>query len=357
MTLFDHALLLHREDPDSPLPRDGEPFPDDGQHRGQPRPGAPKDRRAEGAEAAAVLDSHFARPSAVPAELARAFHDVYVPVQPNDHIAAAACRVDARRVQETGRWLIRHATDRCAVTVGLALLTSVWDEDDIPVIQTIGLLSDRFGPLAARALERRRGGEEALLWLADRVAGWGRVYVVESLCRVGGRKARPWLLRRACDGDYLNGYFTGKVATAAHLHEAVTTADPDDELVDHTGRLLAVMANCGGMGMTLGHYPPAGVVLEAHAGYAHRLEPTLQRYFTVAQLADYLHQAGAEELALPAAQRERILRSYLSMLATEDWSEVARTGLAVGDHRMTWLAGAVAPRLGLTGLSHPDSGG
>lgn len=177
---------------------------------------------------------------------------------------------------------------------------------------------------------------------------------MESLCKTGGQKARPWLLRRACDGDYLNGYFAGKVATAAHLHEAITRADPDDELVDHTGRLLAIMADCGGMGMTLGHYPPAGVVLEAHAGHAHRLEPTLQRYFVVAQLADYLHHSAAEALALPAGQRERILGSYLSMLAREDWSEVARTGLAAGNHRMTWLARAVAPRLGLTALSHPD---
>lgn len=40
------------------------------------------------------------------------------------------------------------------------------------------------------------GGVQALLWLAERVAGWGRVYVVESLCRVGGLAARPWLLRR-----------------------------------------------------------------------------------------------------------------------------------------------------------------
>jgi len=78
-----------------------------------------------------------------------------VPIHPNEHVAAAACRADARRIQETGRWLIRHATDRCAVTIGLALLASVSDEDDIPVIRTIGLLSNRFGPLAARALERR----------------------------------------------------------------------------------------------------------------------------------------------------------------------------------------------------------
>jgi hypothetical protein len=40
-------------------------------------------------------------------------------------------------------------------------------------------------------------------------------------------------LRKACCGDYLDGCFAGKVATAAHLHEAITAADPDDKLIDH----------------------------------------------------------------------------------------------------------------------------
>lgn len=149
-TLFDHALRLHHEFPDSPLPRDGRPFPDESRHRHRPR--RPKDPRAAGAAVAAILDEHFARSGAVPADLAEAFHDVWVPIQPNDHITAAACRVDAQRVRETGRWLVRRGTDRCAVTVGLSLLTSVWDEADVPLIQTIGLLSEHFGPLAARAL-------------------------------------------------------------------------------------------------------------------------------------------------------------------------------------------------------------
>jgi hypothetical protein len=144
--------------------------------------------------------------------LAWAFHDVHVPIQRNEHIAAAALRADRSRVQLAGRWLVRHSPDRCSAVVGLALLAADWAEEDVGLIKIIGLLSDRFCPLAAAALKRRRGGTEALLWLADRVIGWGRVYVVEALCEVGGVAARPCLLRRACNGDYLNGYFAGKVA-------------------------------------------------------------------------------------------------------------------------------------------------
>ncbi|GGM61355.1 hypothetical protein GCM10011608_53040 [Micromonospora sonchi] len=231
--------------------------------------------------------------------------------------------------------------------MGLALLTTVWDDDDIALIKTIGLLSNHFGPLAAHALKRRRDGSDALLWLAERVTGWGRVYVVEALCTVGSTVARPWLLRRACDGDYLNRYFAGKVATAAHLHEAITAANPDSELVDHTGLLLTIMADSGGMGITLDCYPPAPAVLEAHCAHIGRLEPSVKRFVIAAQLAQQLHQSATERMTWPEDRRERVLDGYLSLLNRDDWCTIARAGLAADDHRVTWLAEALAPGLGL----------
>lgn len=167
ITLFEHALRLHRQHPDGVLPRDGEPYPDEEHHRSRPSPRRVRDQRRHGAGVAAILDSHFSRPDAHASELVDAFGDVYVPIHRNDHIAAAALRANRQRVRKTGWWLVRHGTDRNAVTVGLGLLAADRAEDDIPLIQTIGLLSNHFGPLAAEALQRRRGGDEALQWLAE----------------------------------------------------------------------------------------------------------------------------------------------------------------------------------------------
>jgi hypothetical protein len=273
-------------------------------------------------------------------------HDVDVPIHHSEHIAAAALRADRRQVRQTGRWLVRHSTDRCAVTVGLALLASDWAQEDIPLIQTIGLLSDKFSPLAAEALGRRPGGEQALLWLAQRVTGWGRVYVVEALCRLGASVSRPWLLRHACDGDFLNGYFAGRVATTAHLHEAIVTTqvDVDDDLVDHTGRLLRTMADCGGMGMTLEHYPPAPTVLAAHATHLGRQAPTVNRYVDAAMIADHLAEKTPQRCGCTTEQRDLLVRQYLAVLDRPDWCDAVHAGIDRDSDFFRWFADNVAAR-------------
>lgn len=348
VSLHDHALRLHRLNPDAALPGDGEPYPDDQQHQ-RWRPS--DDRRRHGMQAAAILDAYFARAGAQPSELAWSFHDVYVPIHHNEHIAAAALRADLHRAQQAGRWLIRHGPDRCSALIGLALLAASWAEEDIALIKIIGLLSDRFAPLAASALMRRRGGAEALLWLADRVAGWGRVYIVEALCPAGGITARPWLLRRACDGDVLNGYFAGKVATAAHLQEAITAPDADDQLIDHTGRLLRIMADCGGMGMTWQDYPPIRLVLDAHAGHLARQEPSMPRYLDAAFIADRLAQAPPGPLGLTPDRRDHLLNRYLATLRRPEWSQAARARYDPANGFHAWVAKTAAKRLQLPTLT------
>ncbi|MFC4857216.1 hypothetical protein [Actinophytocola glycyrrhizae] len=300
-----------------------------------------------GVDVAAILDVHFGEADASPGELVEKFHDVAVPIHPNEHIIAAALRADRQRVRRTGRWLVRHSTNRDSATVGLALLAADWEEADIPLIQTIGLLSDRFGPLAAEALKRRGGGEQALQWLAQRVAGWGRVYAIDALCHRGVHRSRQWLLRHACDGDYLNGYFAGGVATAAHVHEAIVGSEVDDDLVDHTGRLLKIMADCSGMGMTLEHFPPAGSVLAAYAAHLGRQAPTVNRYVNAAVLAHHLTEKTPRQCGCTAEQRDHLVRQYLAVLDREDWCDTVRAGLDPDSEFSAWFAGTVATRLRL----------
>jgi hypothetical protein len=343
--LFKHALRLHRQNPDEPLWRGGRPYPDEAAHRGL-GPGTPLDRHLIGLEPASVLDAYFARPSPHPRELADAFHELYIPYHRNEHLSAAALRADGDLARRTARWLVRHGADSCAVAVGLAMLAAVGTAEDIPLIRTIGLL-EHFGALAADALEPLPGGTDALLWLGDRVTGWGRVDVVEKLCRLDDPAVRHWLLRRACEGHYLDRYFAGKVATVARLHEALGELAGDSGMVDHVGRLLDAMCDCLSMGIPLSHYPHTALVLDAHVRAASALSPTAQRYFTNAVLAQHLCTKSPEDAGCTAEQQAALLTSYLSLLDRDEWVRVAVEGLAAEHFGMRWLADHRAPELRL----------
>lgn len=337
-TLFEHALRLHRSTPDAPLPRDGEPYPDEECRRGRPPTDPPRDRDQVGAAVAAVLDEHFRDPGSVPGRLMGRFRNVDVPIHPSARIADAAVRAGAR-AREAGRWLVRHGTDRDDAVVGLALLAAVGTVDDVPHVQTIGLLSCTFGPLAAQALERLPGGEEPLLWLADRVAGWGRMYVVEALCRRadGHPDVRQWLLRRAVDGDFLNGYFAGEVARTTRLHEVLDGARVDTEIVDHAGDLLLVLTYSQGMGTTLESCPHADRLLAGHLSHLERLGPSPGRYHTSALLVRSLGEGGDPGSIGPVRRWRPYRDGYRALLDRDDWCATARTALADGHQAIVRL--------------------
>ncbi|MFJ5991575.1 hypothetical protein [Lentzea sp. NPDC092896] len=303
-SLYEHALALHREFPEEPLPRDGYPFPDEDLHRATSRRLRKRghSQRKIGVDVASALGDHFSAKKSSPARLARTLAGLDVPIHRNDHIAAAALRARRSEVRRTGRWLVRHSDNRRAAVAGLALLAADYEERDIPLIQTIGLLSNHFGPLAADALARRQGGIEALTWLGDRVSGWGRVYVVEALCKSG--LAREWLLRHACDGDFLNAYFAAQAATASHLLLAISADNADEEIVDHAGRLLNVLTWSRGMSADLWNYPPAAALVEAYARHVTRLPLTDSRLHHRTQLAEALQKVpliGLDTSAVTAA--------------------------------------------------------
>lgn len=349
ISLFEHALRLHRRTPDAPFHRDGEPFPDHDRSRRRARVPWPGND-LDGVDVARILDAHFADPDAEPRDLVGRLDGVHVSNRPNEHITAAAVRA-GDRARTTGRWLVRHGTERYDVIVGLALLGAVGTAADIPRIQTIGLLSRAFGPLAVAALARLPGSPETLFWLAERVTRWGRVEAVYTLCDLVDEHpdVRSWLLRSAADGDHLNGYFAGLVAKVAGLHDAMTRQVPDTDVVDHAGRLLHVMCHCAGMGTTLALYPHASAVMTAHVRRLAQLGPSAERFFIAGMLARNLSSEEQRDSVGPAEQWTALRDAYLALLDRDDWCETARHGLAAGDRNLVWLA-EIGAELGLRGL-------
>ncbi|WP_344105239.1 hypothetical protein [Myceligenerans crystallogenes] len=358
LSLFEHARRLREQHPDEPLPRDGHPFPDAVAHdRRSPRP---PDSGLKGAAAADILARYFDEPSDDLTLLEGALHAVDVPIHHNDHIRAIAFRSDGDLVRHTGRRLVLEARDRCAAVIGLALLAVNPTDDDIDLIRTIGLLSERFASLASEALLRLRHGHESLLWLAERSSGWGRFYYLEALCK-GAFRHRDWLLRHSCDGDFLDGYFAGTVAVEASLHEAIVRPDADDELVDHTGMLLSTMAGAGGMGIDLAKYPPAAIVLGAYTGHLAKQEPSGARARVALALGHALRSREAVAVGCTEQERQNLLNGLDETLNLSTWVTAAAEQIDWAGEWGKWARTAfeLPPglRVALEGSDHDGAAG
>lgn len=320
-TFYQHALTLAHRYPDVPLPRDGEPYPDVNRRSGRVWSADRSDD--EGTRTSRLIDEFFSAPTEHRdiARLCREVIDYDIETALWPSIAAAIRRADPVQARELGRHLIRTSTDQNPTVLGMALLAVVGTEDDISLIQTIGLLSDTFGLLASQALARLPDASTSLIWLADRTVGWGRVYLVYALCELGDPAAEPWLLRKACDGHHLNGEFAYKVACAAPIHDAIATPDADESLIDHTGNLLSTLAWCDGMGGTLWEYAHSEQALTHYLSHISTLPPNLVRYQSVWALACFLD--GRPNLALPKWATLKLLHTgYWSLLATSAWHSV-----------------------------------
>ena len=356
-TLYAHATALFERYPAGPLPHDGKPYPDRTRFRARRR-----DRRAAGLEgsqnshqhratrAAGTLVDYFGQPAqdAHPDQWYDRFVSTNAPIHRRPEITEAVATLDPARIRALGQWLVLHSTDTEAAVLGLALLAEAGTVQDIGLIQRIGLLSDTFAPLAARALERLPGPVATLIWLADRSAGWGRVYVVEALCRLADPASFPWLLRHAVDGDFLNAYYAGKVAATAPVHEAITDPSADEEVVDHTGRMLHVLTYAGGMGGTLATYPHAKEVLRQYVRHAARLEPSVQRYLTARVLMDNLTTSSVSQLDWKPGELEGVRATLHASLSRPGWTAAVQHALDAGDAKHRHAAVWAATRLGIT---------
>ncbi|MGW5106719.1 hypothetical protein [Nocardia sp. NPDC004123] len=246
-------------------------------------------------------------------------YDIQIALWPS--MAEAISRVDPGQARELGRRLTRTSIDENPTVLGMAILAAVGTEEDVSLIQTIGLLSNTFGLLAAQALARLPDATTNLIWLADRTAGWGRVYLVETICELNDPAAEQWLLRKACDGDYLNGEYAYKVACAVPIHQAIAAPDADEALIDHTGDLMSTLVWSDGMGGTIWDYEHAEQVLTDYLSHMGVLAPTLIRYRWLWVLACFLD--GSPNLTPPNWATLGSLRTgYWSLLTTPPWHSV-----------------------------------
>ncbi|MFC9975168.1 hypothetical protein ACFVH6_30150 [Spirillospora sp. NPDC127200] len=282
--LYDHARRLHAEHPDGPLPKQGEPFPDQTAREGVRKKGAPDTVAA----VARFLggppsrDAFEALHSALARQYPSPWHELPGVLEPVVRDA------DPGLVRRLARLLVDRSPDRYPVTVGLALLEGRAEEQDRERVATIALIGDCYSPPACRILEDLPGGERTLWWLAQRTQNWGRVYPMEALAGTRDPDIRAWLLRHAGTGDILEGYYAGQIAIRCDLRGALRADPVEDALLDGALGILCTLAICHGVGTDLWSYGDAEPVLLRCAELLEGTALSARRLRAVRLLADQL---------------------------------------------------------------------
>jgi hypothetical protein len=288
---FDHALRLHAQHPDGPLPHGGRPFP---QSLVSPQ---------------AALDSESGSLVAVPGgDLSAA--DIFAGLRKQ----AGSHRWRAR---EAGVRLVRHGATPAAVLGGIALLGYAGHAEDAALLKVIGLL-DGFGVAAAEALAALPDATTNLLQLAYR-----------------SPDALAWVRRNAVTDDGVNSSEALRIARVVRLADAVEAPDADNRVLDQAARLMLAMASSSHYRIALPKYPDAALV---YVALARRLRGPIP---LVVSLLEDVRTGFAAALDWEPGRREQVAEELLETVRTGDWTQLQ--GDPSNARRLEWARSVAVP--------------
>ncbi|MEU0394886.1 hypothetical protein ABZ208_19325 [Streptomyces sp. NPDC006208] len=314
-SLYDHALRLHRQAPDEPLPDGGRPLPDQSAQPG--RSGSVTERSAGLQDALTCLGG---------GDIERTAQELHTRVLGLDLSAREVSRSleavplpDGEWCRSLGRHLVRHAVDRRTVWVGLALLGRHGLPRDAELIRTVGLLACCTGP-AADALVAVDCATGDLSWLAERSHPRRRRKLIEALCTRGDPASRRWLLAEPLDRRTTPASQARSIAESTRLAEVLDQQPLDAATLAQAARLLAVMTDPNDYRSAIGQYTDA---MPAYAALVRRLgelPPSLDHYALLLSLLLDLHSGRSALLDWEPGERERIAVALRSVLSHPEWT-------------------------------------
>ena len=325
LSLYEHAHRLQQAAPGRPLPDGGRPFP------GEAHLPAPKGVLADPKQRDELLRSSmelYLRPDQPSPESASAMLHKLLPriIARWDPVrdavrdtVAAMCPDDPERVREYGRELVRRGTHRQTVWAGLALLLGTAQPEDVPYVETLGLLPDCTEPVL-EVLAGLPATAPALMRLAECVPKY-HGYAVSLLCRSGSSVSEPatrhWLLRHGlADSPYVAADWARNLAEITELEAALERGPVDRDVLVNTGRLLEGMARPHHGRVELRVWGGARRCLLGFARQAAALPLPLDRALQVwcAVLALDLHSGQGRLLEWAPGEREEALGLLLDVL-------------------------------------------
>lgn len=266
-------------------------------------------------------------------------------------------------VRPHARWLIRTAAHRGPLKLGIVLLGVTGSEEDVPDLVILAR-HDEFALYAAVAVGNLLDDPTEALWeMARRVHGWGKIHVVERLFdRVEDRPdIRAWLLRHGCANEVMPEYLAYGCAVSGRLIEALTTAEPDDELLDEASLILTSLLH-GGPAAGIESYEEGVLAIRILLGHLESRCETLERLDTFRTVLLWLtfeptvedepseregYWVRLERLGWTEDVRDVLATTCRNILSRPEWHERIRSAYASDDPRRSGYAWALSRAVGL----------
>ena len=272
-------------------------------------------------------------------------------------------RIESERLHDVARWLAFGAADRAPLKVAIAFLGMVGADDpdeerrERDVLLTLAR-HEEFTLFALVAL-LNRGTEpvRALLDVARRVTGWGRIHCIERLDGSTDDEVRAWMLREGWQNDVMVEYTALACARTGGLLEALALPAPDDALLVGAGRILAALASNarGGPGEGFEAWPDGAAATERWLALVReRLQARGDLALSAIDDALALGEFVADDdgvtqepmLGWPA-RRTAILAHADAIARSPGLPDRVRRALAHGDRLECWNAIDVGRRIGI----------
>lgn len=262
--------------------------------------------------------------------------------------------IQADSLHSFSQWLVRESPDRASVKIGIALLGLLLPARDTETLMLLGL-HDEFTLYVAVALKNTlpsEEGENALWSLARKVDGWGRIHLVERLCKSNRADIKAWLLREGYKNSVMHEYLAYACAVGGELLEALKPDSVDDELLNGAGDLIQALIS-GGPAEGIESYIDSAKVIQRYLEHtAKRESAPLDAYLVVSDIARFTQDEGRDWSALEIMgwtvnQKMVVAELASSVLVKPNWQLLVLENIEAEDRVKFWNAATAAERMGL----------
>ena len=245
-----------------------------------------------------------------------------------------------QKVHDLIVWLAMESPDRNPVKFAIALLAYFPSEQNRALVTTLGLHEEftLFSAVALRNMLPTESHESALVDLAKRVTGWGRIQLIERLPDEISATSRDWLLHEGYSNSVMTEYTAWDCAIKGKLLSALMDEAVDAKLLLGAGEILSALISGGPAVYDMHNYKEGAQVCHRYLALLKQsVDDDVRNLLNAKAISEFASNDdnGWDTLVSHGWSddiRQKIKEDVQAILAQPKWREKVNTDLSVSDN-------------------------